>query len=149
LALLLYPPHPPHLNIHCWMSEPGNCSVKIQLGSTNSKGLPVLFQGLPPRNATKYYYIYAKGLRMVSVDLTDLQRLHQRGSYPLLPLRVTCCRMIESSICCNEGTNQVGPSVVSIKMPRNCTLSCQYLASQPPPIALSESAAARGVATVL
>jgi len=52
LALLLYPPHPPQLNIHR-MSEPGNCSVKTQLGSTNSKGLPVLSQGLPPRNATK------------------------------------------------------------------------------------------------
>ena len=35
------------------MSEPDNCSVKKQLGSTNSKGLPVLFQGLSPRNATK------------------------------------------------------------------------------------------------
>jgi len=49
LALLLCPPHPLQLNIH-WMSEPGNCSVETQLGSTNSKGLPVLFQGLPPRN---------------------------------------------------------------------------------------------------
>jgi len=36
-----------------WMSEPDNCSMKKQSGSTNSKGLPVLFQGLPPRNATK------------------------------------------------------------------------------------------------
>jgi len=37
-----------------WMSEPDNCSIKKQSGSTNSKGLPVLFQGLPPRNATKW-----------------------------------------------------------------------------------------------
>ena len=28
--------------------EPGNWSFRIQLGSTSSKGLPVLFQGLPP-----------------------------------------------------------------------------------------------------
>jgi len=49
LVPLLCPPHPPQLNIHR-MSEPGNCSIKTQSGSTNSKGLPVLFQWLPPRN---------------------------------------------------------------------------------------------------
>jgi len=36
-----------------WMSEPDNCSIKRQLGSTNNEGFPALFQGLPPRNATK------------------------------------------------------------------------------------------------
>jgi len=50
LALLLYPPslcktHP------FWMSEPDNCSVERQLGSTHNKGLPVLCQWLPPGNA--------------------------------------------------------------------------------------------------
>jgi len=45
---LLYHAHP------FWMSEPDNCSIKRQLGSTNNEGFPALFQGLPPRNATKW-----------------------------------------------------------------------------------------------
>jgi len=36
-----------------WMSEPGSCAMKTQPGSTNSKGLPVLFQWLSPRNAAE------------------------------------------------------------------------------------------------
>jgi hypothetical protein len=46
------------------MPEPDNCSMKRQLGSTNSKGLPVLFQGLPPRNTTiNDYSMMLKRLR--------------------------------------------------------------------------------------
>jgi len=48
---LLHPPPFSATCIHLWMSEPDDCSMKKQSGSTNSKGLPVLFQGLPPRNA--------------------------------------------------------------------------------------------------
>ena len=45
LVLLLCPPA-------LWeMKEPDNCSIKMQLGSANDKGLPVSFQWLPPRNA--------------------------------------------------------------------------------------------------
>jgi len=50
--LLLYPPSLYYI-YPFWMSKPDNCSIKMQLGSTNGKGLHVPSQGLPPRNATK------------------------------------------------------------------------------------------------
>ena len=36
-----------------WCMEPGGWSIKVELGSTNSTGLPVLFQGLPPGSLSK------------------------------------------------------------------------------------------------
>jgi len=59
------------------MTEPDNCSVKRQLGSTNSKGLPVLFQGLSPRSAAKQLLLCcAKGLR------SDPLSCHSLGCSP-------------------------------------------------------------------
>jgi len=49
---------PPSVNRHpFWMSEPGNCATKTQLGPTNSNGWPVLLQGIPQRTCSHAMFL--------------------------------------------------------------------------------------------
>jgi len=67
------------------MPEPDNCSVKRQLGSTNSKGLPVLFQG--SHQGTLLLVSITSMLRTSDWNHINLTNLHKtsskRGSDPL------------------------------------------------------------------
>jgi len=110
------------------MPEPGNCAVKTQLGSTNSKGLPVLFQWLSPRNTTKITITsMLRGLRMVSIDLNHQERLHQEGELSPQYLQIHLCCRGRCPLCCRNGRTSTRSLLVDDKMPCNsCTLSCQY-----------------------
>jgi len=114
------------------MSEPDNCSVKRQLGSTSSKGLPVLLQRLSPRNATAdNCCIYAKGLRLASHEPHEPTKdctKREAATFSVSPLQCVVGCVID----CVVGrmrTSSPGPPLTPPRCLTTDALSCRQSSS--------------------
>ena len=85
------------------MSEPDNCSVKNSWGQPTARVCLCCFKGSHQGMLLNCHCICAKGLRMVSTDLTDLQRTSSReAATPFFVSPFQCVVGCFHQLCCRK-----------------------------------------------
>ena len=87
--------------------EPGNWSFRIQLGSTSSKGLPVLLQGLPPGFFLLIIIIIYSSVAAAAISQL-LCRCASADLHALIPASQPQARLSQSSILLPTKHSSVG-----------------------------------------